>query len=214
MSVSVLIVEDDPVTQRVLRQRLESIGCRVLGALDNAAGALASFRELHPDLITLDIEMPEVAGVDALAFFNLVRREDPNCEVIVISATAFPTYREKFVKAGVLGFFSKPLNFEKLATDAVAPTGFRDSHFGNLKLPRRHRQQSAATNCFTVQHGEEDPASAIQYDSAGIGQQFRFPGLYGKIAVDPFLIQPPKISLVPWPELAHCELCLWRCHYL
>ena len=117
MSVSVLIVEDDPVTQRVLRQRLESIGCRVLGALDNAAGALASFRELHPDLITLDIEMPEVAGVDALAFFNLVRREDPNCEVIVISATAFSTYREKFVKAGVLGFFSKPLNFEKLATD-------------------------------------------------------------------------------------------------
>src|SRR5277367_2466618 len=117
MSVSVLIVEDDPVTQRVLRQRLGSIGCRVLGAVDNAAEALASFRELHPDLITLDIQMPEVAGVDALAFFNLVRGEDPNCEVIVISGTAFPTYREQFVRAGVLGFFAKPLNFDKLATD-------------------------------------------------------------------------------------------------
>lgn len=114
MSVRVLIVEDDPVTQRVLRQRLERIGCLVLGAVDTAADALARFRELHPDLITLDIEMPEVAGLDALALFRLVRAEDPNCEVIVISGTAFPTYREKFVKAGVLGFFAKPLNFDKL----------------------------------------------------------------------------------------------------
>ena len=117
MSVRVLIVEDDPVTQRVLRQRLERIGCLVLGAVDTAADALARFRELHPDLITLDIEMPEVAGLDALALFRLVRAEDPNCEVIVISGTAFPTYREKFVKAGVLGFFAKPLDFDKLMVD-------------------------------------------------------------------------------------------------
>jgi CheY-like chemotaxis protein len=117
MSLGVLIVEDDPVTQRVLRLRLESIGCRVLAAVDTAADAIAGFRELHPELITLDIEMPEVAGVDALALFKLVRSEDPNCEVIVISGTAFPSYREKFVKAGVLGFFAKPLNFDKLAAD-------------------------------------------------------------------------------------------------
>ena len=117
MSVSVLIVEDDPVTQRVLRQRLEYIGCVVLGAVDNATEALALFRNLHPDLITLDIEMPEIGGLDAMALFKLVRAEDPNCEVIVISATAFPTYREKFVKVGVLGFFAKPLNFDKLVVE-------------------------------------------------------------------------------------------------
>jgi two-component system chemotaxis response regulator CheY len=117
MSVSVLIVEDDPVTQRVLRQRLERVGCLVVDAVETAADALARFRDLRPDLITLDIEMPEVAGLDALALFKVVRAEDPNCEVIVISGTAFPTYREKFVKAGVLGFFTKPLNFDKLVVD-------------------------------------------------------------------------------------------------
>ncbi len=117
MSVSVLIVEDDPVTQRVLRQRLERIGFAVLGAVDNAAEALTHFRKLHPDLLTLDIEMPEVGGIDAMGLFRLVRVEDPNCEVVVISGTAFPTYREKFIKAGALGFFPKPLNFDKLAID-------------------------------------------------------------------------------------------------
>jgi two-component system chemotaxis response regulator CheY len=115
MGVTVLIVEDDPVTQRVLRQRLERIGCVVIGAVDNAASALARFRELHPDLVTLDIEMPEVGGLDALALFRQIHAKDPNCEVVVISATAFPRHREQFLKEGVLGFFHKPLNFDKLA---------------------------------------------------------------------------------------------------
>ena len=117
MNVRVLIVEDDPVTQRALRQRLERIGCSVVGAVDNAADALARFRELHPDLLTLDIEMPEVGGIDAMALFCLVRAEDPGCEVVIISGTGFPTYREKFIKAGVLGFFHKPLDFDKLVVD-------------------------------------------------------------------------------------------------
>lgn len=120
MSVHVLIVEDDPVTQRVLRQRLERIGCTVSAVVDNAADAQARFRELHPDLVTLDIEMPELFGVDALALFKFIRNEDPNCEIVVISGTAFPSYREKFVKAGVLGFFHKPLDFDKLAVNLRA----------------------------------------------------------------------------------------------
>lgn len=117
MSVRVLIVEDDRITQRVLSQRLERIGCTVVGTAENAADAVASFRELRPDLITLDIQMPEVLGMDTMSLFGVIRAEDPNCEVIVITGTAFPAYREKFVKAGVLGFFLKPLNFDQLAVE-------------------------------------------------------------------------------------------------
>jgi CheY-like chemotaxis protein len=117
MSVRVLIVEDDPVTQRVLSHHLEQIGCVVVATVDNAADAIARFRDLHPDLITLDIQMPEVLGMDTMALFGVIRDEDPNCEVIVITGTAFPTYREQFLKAGVLGFFLKPINFNQLATD-------------------------------------------------------------------------------------------------
>jgi two-component system chemotaxis response regulator CheY len=117
MSVRVLIVEDDPVTQRVLSQRLARIGCKVVGTVDNAADAVATFRDLRPDLVTLDIQMPEVLGMDTMALFTVIRAEDPNCEVIVITGTAFPAYREKFVRAGVLGFFLKPLNFDQLASD-------------------------------------------------------------------------------------------------
>ena len=132
MSVHVLIVEDDPVTQRVLRQRFTHIGFVVSAVVDNAADAKARFHELHPDLVTLDIEMPELLGVDAMALFHFIRAEDPNCEVVVITGTAFPTYREKFMKAGVLGFFHKPLDFDKL-TIAL------HSYFPELKSHHPHR---------------------------------------------------------------------------
>jgi YesN/AraC family two-component response regulator len=100
-----------------LSQRLARIGCTVVGTVDNAADAVATFRDLRPDLVTLDIQMPEVLGMDTMALFTVIRAEDPNCEVIVITGTAFPAYREKFVRAGVLGFFLKPLNFDQLASD-------------------------------------------------------------------------------------------------
>jgi hypothetical protein len=46
-----------------------------------------------------------------------------------------------------------------------------------------------------------------------IGQQFRFPGLDGKVAGDPFLVETPKVSFITGPELTDCKFCLWRCHY-
>jgi CheY-like chemotaxis protein len=96
MSVRVLIVEDHLVTQRVLSHYLERIGCTVVGTVDNAADAVTNFRELYPDLVTVDIHPPEVLGVDTKALFSVIRAEDPNCEVI---------------------FLLKPINFDQLASD-------------------------------------------------------------------------------------------------
>lgn len=91
MSVRVLIVEDDRITQRVLTQRLERIGCTVVGTADNAADAVASFRELHPDLITLDIQMPEVLGMDTMALFTVIRAEDlPTARSLLLPAPRSP----------------------------------------------------------------------------------------------------------------------------
>ena len=117
MGVRVLIVEDDAVTRTVLQQRLVRIGCQVVAAVGNASAALQSFRDHNPDLVTLDIEMPEIDGIDAITLFRQIRRENVNSEIIVISASAFPSHRELFVREGSLGFFHKPINFDRLAVD-------------------------------------------------------------------------------------------------
>jgi two-component system, chemotaxis family, chemotaxis protein CheY len=119
MGVRVLIVEDDPVTRTVLHQRLMRIGCQVVAAVGNASLALQSFRALKPHLVTLDIEMPEIDGIDAIALFRQIHREDVNCEIIIISGTAFPSHRELFVREGVLGFFHKPLNSTNWQSNCV-----------------------------------------------------------------------------------------------
>ena len=117
MAVSTLIIEDDPATRRLLTIRLERIGCEVIGAVDNTREALDRFRALKPDLVTLDIQLPELGGIDAAALFATIRREDPHCEVIVISGSAFPAHHEQFMRGGALAFVGKPIDFDRLARD-------------------------------------------------------------------------------------------------
>jgi two-component system, chemotaxis family, chemotaxis protein CheY len=114
MAVSVLIVEDDQVTALALQQRLTRIGCEVAAIAADPAAALAKFRELRPDLVTLDINLPESGGSDAVALFKTMRAENHDCEIIVVSGTGFPQYREMF--RGVIGYFTKPINFQEIAT--------------------------------------------------------------------------------------------------
>jgi DNA-binding NarL/FixJ family response regulator len=118
--VRVLIVEDQPVTREILRFRLERIGCEIMGECDNANAGLEKVRKLTPDLVTLDIEMPEIGGVDSIALFRQTHRENPSTEVLVISASAFPKYRQTFLKEGALAYFIKPIDFDKLVVDLRA----------------------------------------------------------------------------------------------
>ncbi|MGA2410750.1 MAG: response regulator [Candidatus Binataceae bacterium] len=115
MAVNVMIVEDDPVTLAVLQKRLQAIGCDIAATADNAADALAKFRETKPDLVTLDIQLPEIGGVDVVELFQTMRKESYDTEIVVISGTAFPRYREIF-RSGVIGFFQKPLHFDEVAS--------------------------------------------------------------------------------------------------
>jgi len=114
MAVHVMIVEDDPVTMHVLEKRLQRIGCRIAATADNAADALAKFRMTKPNLITLDIQLPEFDGVDSVKLFETIRTESRDTEIVVISGTAFPRYREIF-RNGAIGFFHKPIHFDEVA---------------------------------------------------------------------------------------------------
>lgn len=117
MAVRTLIVEDEPVTQRLLALRLRQIGCEVAGAADNPRDGLNRFRELRPELVTLDIQMPEFDGLDAAGLFDAIRSEDPRCEIAVITASAFPAHRERFLKAGAIVYERKPVDFRRLADE-------------------------------------------------------------------------------------------------
>ena len=118
-SVRVMVVEDDPVTRALLCHRLRRIGCSIVAECDSAKDASEQVASLRPDLVTLDVEMPEFDGIGAIDLFRTIRRESRQSEVIIVSASAFPAYRELFLKEGAFAYIPKPIDFAKLATQLL-----------------------------------------------------------------------------------------------
>src|SRR5687768_15899898 len=66
--MEVLLVDDEPLARKRLRQFLmEYDDCTIVGECGDGADAINRIRELHPDLVFLDVQMPEVTGIDVLS---------------------------------------------------------------------------------------------------------------------------------------------------
>jgi DNA-binding NarL/FixJ family response regulator len=120
MAVRTLIVDDAPTARAILRRRLTAIGCEVVGEADSSAAADDVMEAAHPDLITLDIHMPELRGMDSYKLFRKIRKERPRVEFVVISGATYFQNRTDFLKGGALGFFAKPIDFHGLLGDLRA----------------------------------------------------------------------------------------------
>jgi CheY-like chemotaxis protein len=117
VGVKVLIVEDSPTGRSVLRRRLEETGCEVVGEAGNASEALESFRTHHPQLVTLDLLMPQSAGgMDAKTLFRSIRKEAPEAAVVVISAQPRAREQAEYMGNGALAYFQKPVDFASLVS--------------------------------------------------------------------------------------------------
>jgi two-component system chemotaxis response regulator CheB len=82
-SIRVLIVDDSAVIRKLLTQALtQDPGIEVAGTASNGAMALARIPQLHPDIVTLDVEMPVMNGLEALAE---IRKQYPRLPVIMFS---------------------------------------------------------------------------------------------------------------------------------
>ena len=81
----VLIVDDSPVIRKALKAILEKVGCEVAGEAGDGVEAVKLFRELNPDLVTLDMVMPLLGGVEAL---RMIKEISPQARVVMASAGA------------------------------------------------------------------------------------------------------------------------------
>lgn len=109
----VLICDDSRTSRKLLTGILEAGGYEVIGEAVNGEEGWLKYRELKPDLVTMDITMPKMDGVEAL---SLIMREDKNAKVVMISASG---QREKMVEAlkrGASDFVTKPYEKDKVLT--------------------------------------------------------------------------------------------------
>lgn len=110
MPAPALIIDDSPFARKIIRHHLVRLGFKVVGEAETAAQGLKLFRELRPDLVTLDVMMPEHEGVTSLTAFRAMRKEAPDTAVVVVSAVPFEKTRESFLQEGALAYVIKPFS--------------------------------------------------------------------------------------------------------
>ena len=107
----VLIVDDAQFMRLSLKTMLEKNGFQVVGEAENGILGIAKYIECAPDIVTMDITMPEMSGVEAL---KAIRRHDPNACVVMVSAMG----KEHLIKEAVLNgakyFIVKPFKEDQI----------------------------------------------------------------------------------------------------
>ena len=102
---NILIVDDDPDVQEVLKDRLESLGYRAVPALTGKQGLELLDKE-SPQLVFLDIELPDMNGLEAL---KAIRKRQNDVAVVIITAYGTIERAVQAMKDGAYDFISKPL---------------------------------------------------------------------------------------------------------
>jgi two-component system, LytTR family, response regulator len=107
--IKTLIVDDEPISRRVLREELEAVpGVKVVGEADNGRQALEQIAKLKPDLVFLDLQMPVMGG------FEVVRNLGGGNLPVVVIVTAFDQHAIEAFEAGAVDYLLKPVGEVRL----------------------------------------------------------------------------------------------------
>ncbi len=105
----ILIADDAAFMRMSLKSMLERNGYEIVGEAENGAIAILKYKELKPDIVTLDITMPVLDGIEAL---KQIKAFDQSATIIMISAMGQESIVREAVVAGAVGFIIKPFNEE------------------------------------------------------------------------------------------------------
>jgi len=103
----VLITDDATFMRLSLKSMLEKCGFEIVGEAENGKVAIEKYKKLRPDIVTLDITMPVMDGLEAL---KGIKEFDKNAKIIMISAMGQETIVRQAIILGAIGFVIKPFN--------------------------------------------------------------------------------------------------------
>ncbi len=155
MPLRTLIVDDEPIARKVLREELDSLhDIEIIGEADNGALALEKISADQPDLVLLDLQMPEMGGLEVVR--NLKR--GTHMPVIVI-VTAYDKYALQAFEAGAIDYLLKPVGADRLA-EAV-------------ERARRLTEREAAERLAQIQEVADQPKSTQARRIVGrVGEEY------------------------------------------
>lgn len=111
MSKRILIVDDAAFMRMMIKDILSKNGFEVVGEAADGVQAIEKYAELKPDLVTMDITMPEMDGIAAL---KEIKTKDPNAVIIMCSAMGQQAMVIDAIQAGAKDFIVKPFQADRV----------------------------------------------------------------------------------------------------
>lgn len=111
MAKSILIVDDAAFMRMMIKNILSKNGYEIVGEAENGQDAVELYKKLKPDLVTMDITMPEMNGIDGV---KAIRGFDPNASIIMCSAMGQQAMVMEAIQAGAKDFIVKPFQQDRI----------------------------------------------------------------------------------------------------
>ena len=107
----VLIADDSVVMRKNLRYLFTNAGHEVVAEASDGKEAYLKYKEYEPDLVTMDISMPDVDGIEAV---KMIMKEYPNASIIMITTLSQKKLVYEAIKSGARNYITKPVDESKL----------------------------------------------------------------------------------------------------
>jgi len=111
VAVRVLLADDLYFMRMVQKEVLEAHGYKIVGEASTGTEAVSKYQELFPDVVILDITMPEMNGLEAMKRILAV---DPQARIVICSAIGQQSLIVEAINAGIKDFIVKPFKSERL----------------------------------------------------------------------------------------------------
>lgn len=111
MGNKVLVVDDAAFMRMMIKDILRKGGYEVIGEAEDGSKAVEKYKELRPDLVTMDITMPDMDGITAV---KEIRKLDSNAQIIMCSAMGQQAMVIDAIQAGAKDFVVKPFQPERV----------------------------------------------------------------------------------------------------
>jgi len=163
VSIRIVLADDESIIRLDLKEMLMSLGYVVVGEAGDGRSAVNLARELRPDLVMMDIKMPDLDGIDAARILT----EENIAPVLLLTAYSQHELVERAKEAGVVGYIVKPFRESDLAP-AI-----------EVALARYREYQSLSANLTDVQETLEtrkavDRAKGLLMDTQGLKEAEAF----------------------------------------
>ncbi|MFZ5824768.1 MAG: response regulator [Bacillota bacterium] len=159
----VVIIEDDPMVTEVNRTYVEASGpFRVVGAAPDGQSGIRLTEQLAPDLVILDVYLPDLDGVQVL---KEIRRRELPVDVIMVTAAHDPETVQEVLRSGAVDYIIKPFHFERIKATLQAYARMHEDLISSARISQEQLDRLAPG----LGAAPQGPAAAPPAVAAGAG---------------------------------------------